>query len=76
MKRDPNHVNALGGKGVVQTIEGNFNKAIFFFDKALDIDPKNIRVLREKAFALEQSGDRASAEEYYNQAISLELGYQ
>ena len=76
LKRDPTHLNALDGKGVVQGFRGNFKEAISFFDKALEIDPKNSHILRNKASALEQLGDRASAEEYYNQAISLELGYQ
>ena len=76
IERDPTHLNALDGKGVVQGFRGNFKEAISFFDKALEIDPKNSHILRNKASALEQLGDRASAEEYYNQAISLELGYQ
>ena len=42
----------------------------------MDIDPKNSHILRNKASALEQLGDRAGAEEFYNQAMSLDLGYQ
>lgn len=52
----------------IQEIEGNFNRALFFLDKALDIDPENVGILREKGFALEQLGDHASTELYYKQA--------
>ena len=69
-------MNALDGKGVIQGYTGNFKQAVLFFDKALNLDPKNSHIIRNKASALEQLGDNESAKEYYDLAMSLELGYQ
>jgi Flp pilus assembly protein TadD len=59
---------------VVQSEKGNYKLAITFFDEALKIEPKNIRIIRNKGLALEMLGDKASANELYNQAMALELG--
>lgn len=76
LKIDPYFAGAIGDKGTIQVEKGNYKKALTFFDKALRIEPKNIRVIRNKALALELMGDQASADELYNQAMALELGYQ
>jgi Flp pilus assembly protein TadD len=46
----------------------NFEKAITFFDMALKIEPKNIRILLNKAFALEGLGDTENAQQFYDAA--------
>jgi tetratricopeptide (TPR) repeat protein len=55
---------------IIQGLKGNYYKAIPFFDKALDIDPKNVRILRNKAFAL----DFENAQECYQQTNIIESG--
>jgi Flp pilus assembly protein TadD len=76
LKIDPCFAGAIGDKETIQVEEGNYKQAVTFFEKALRIEPKNIRVIRNKALALELTGDNSSAEELYNQAMALELGYQ
>jgi Tfp pilus assembly protein PilF len=47
---------------------------IIYFDKGLAIDSKNTALLRNKAHALELLGDKEAANEFYDQAMALEMG--
>jgi Flp pilus assembly protein TadD len=74
LKRDPNNVNALDWKGILQGSKGNYKEGIPYFDKGLDLDPNNVCILRNKAFGLEKIGDIENADQCYQQANVLERG--
>jgi tetratricopeptide (TPR) repeat protein len=74
LKINPSHIGAIMGKGIIQCDKGNYEEGITLFDKGLAIDSKNIALLRNKAHALELIGDKESANEFYNQAMALEMG--
>ena len=54
LKIDQNYAGAMGDKSVVQALKGNFKVSLDFFNKALEIEPKNKRVLKNKELALKQ----------------------
>jgi tetratricopeptide (TPR) repeat protein len=62
LKMYPIIAGAIGEKETIQLEKGNYKQAVIFFDKALKIELKNIRIIRNKALALELIGDQASAE--------------
>lgn len=74
LKINPSHIGAIMGKGVIQCDKGNYKMGITYFDKGLAIDSKNTALLRNKAHALELLGDKQSANEFYDQAMALEMG--
>jgi Flp pilus assembly protein TadD len=47
-----NHVASLDWKGIIIGMNGDYKEAISYFDKALKIEPKNRRVLKNREFAL------------------------
>ena len=51
---EPDRAGAIGDKGVVQFEKGNYKEAMSLFDKALDIEPDNTRILANKRDALEE----------------------
>jgi tetratricopeptide (TPR) repeat protein len=65
LKRNPIQVEALDWKGIIVAQEGHLRDAISFFDRALEIEPDNTRILTNKALALEQLGDSDAAKECY-----------
>lgn len=62
LKMYPIIAGAIAEKETIQLEKGNYKQAVIFFDKALKIELKNIRIIRNKALALEPIGDQASAE--------------
>lgn len=55
--------------------EGNFNKAIEYFDEALMIDPNYIDALYNKGRTLEEMGRYAGARDIYNEILNRETNY-
>lgn len=49
--------NALVHKGIALDILGNHTGAIAYYDKALAIDPKDVRALTFKGLALSELGN-------------------
>jgi len=49
---DPLHADSISDKGAILCIKGRYREALHFFDKALKIDKRNARTLRNKAKAL------------------------
>lgn len=56
--------------------EGNFNKAIEYFDEALMIDPNYIDALYNKGRTLEEMGRYAGARDLYNEVLNRQTNYQ
>jgi Flp pilus assembly protein TadD len=61
----------MGDKGTVQASLGHFGEAITFFDKALEINPQNIRILMNKARALEELGEYEKAKKCYEEVDNM-----
>ena len=53
MTIDANNVGALGNKGSTLSNLGKNEEAITWYDKALEIDPKDVNPLRNQAVAVE-----------------------
>jgi len=52
---DSCHVNTLNLKGIIAGfVSSDYKTAISYFNKALDIEPQNERILKNKEFALSQ----------------------
>jgi len=62
----------LFAKGVIQKEAGNFEKALDFFSKALEIDPNDPAALFEKAKLLVAYGQSSEAYELAKKAVSLD----
>ncbi|WP_294143389.1 tetratricopeptide repeat protein [uncultured Sanguibacteroides sp.] len=58
--------------GIEQTHKGNFSRAITLFDKALKINPKNIKAIYNKGFIRENQNRFEEAAELYSIIIDLE----
>lgn len=67
-------MDAINGKGCVLVSMGNYEKSISYFDRALKIDPKNVRILVNKGFALEALGDTENAQKFYDAASKVQSG--
>ena len=72
---DPNHVLALGNKGVALGNLGRYEEAISYFDKALEIDPNNADALYNKGFALYNLGRYKEAISYFDKALEIDPNY-
>jgi tetratricopeptide (TPR) repeat protein len=69
---DPLHADSISDKGAILYINGKYRGAIALFDKALKIDKRNIRALRNKAKALRALGDRRNAKKCDLEAGKIE----
>src|SRR5262249_54969275 len=60
--------------GVQAAKRGLWREALFRWEKALKLDPKNPRLLNNLAVAYETAGDLEKADAMYQQALRLEPG--
>ena len=60
--------------GIIYYKNGDFDQATEHFKVAVDLDPKDPAKLEYLGLALEKSGNREKAEEYYRQAIKVSEG--
>ena len=60
--------------GVKAAKRGLWREALFRWEKALKLDPRNPRLMNNLAVAYETAGEFKKADEMYQQALSLEPG--
>ncbi|MFZ0514961.1 MAG: tetratricopeptide repeat protein [Candidatus Nitrosopolaris sp.] len=51
---------------------GNYTGAIIYLDKALAIDPHDVRTLNNKGLSLDRLGNHTGAIIYYDKALSID----
>jgi tetratricopeptide (TPR) repeat protein len=71
-KKDIEDVQSLLEKGIDLDVQGKFNEALNYYNKALNIDPNSIYVLINKGNALGCLGRRNEALDCYNAALELD----
>ncbi len=74
---DPANVYANYNMGYVHLVLLNdYEQAITYFDKALEIKPDYHEALYNKAYCLELLGEYQAAADLYNEVLSIEVNYQ
>ncbi|MBC7886225.1 MAG: tetratricopeptide repeat protein, partial [Saprospiraceae bacterium] len=68
----PNDVETLRLLGVVNGIKGNHAEAIKYFEKVIQLDPKNASAYLNAGNAYKNAGDQVNGEKYIQQAIQLD----
>ncbi len=58
-------------EGIVQHDQGNYNKALSFYEKALKLNPKSSLVLYEMAYSYFAKGDYSNGVKYSDKVIKL-----
>jgi Flp pilus assembly protein TadD len=71
LARPPDDAASLFIKGVSFMERGNSSEAINYFDKALELDPNNLKVLNGKGAALVELGNYTGAIHYYDKGLEL-----
>ncbi len=66
---DPETLRLLG---IVNGIKGDHDRAIFYFDKALKINPKSAMAHVNLGTAYKNKGDAVTAADFYNKALALD----
>lgn len=66
---DPETLRLLG---IVNGIKGNHGQAIFYFKKALEVNPKSAMAYVNLGTAYKNQGDAVLAAEYYNKALEID----
>lgn len=51
-KYSPANITELIKKGISFNDSGNFEEALYYFDRALSIDPENVTAMIDKGFSL------------------------
>ncbi|MBR4137561.1 MAG: tetratricopeptide repeat protein [Bacteroidales bacterium] len=75
--RMPGNYNVLFNKGYVNLVYlSNYDKAIEWFDKALEINPKSVDALLNKGVAYEQKGNFKQATSIYLRILRDNPNYQ
>ena len=75
--RMPGNYNVLFNKGYVNLVYlSNYDKAIEWFDKALEINPKSVDALLNKGVAYEQKGNFKQAKSIYLRILRDNPNYQ
>src|SRR5690349_1704617 len=64
--------NNLVNEGISFLIVGKYSEAISLFDKALFVDPSDIKTLINKGNALDSLGNHQEALQYYDKALAIE----
>jgi tetratricopeptide (TPR) repeat protein len=72
---EPTSVDALMERASNCTAIGDYSNAIMEYSKALDLDPKNPRILNNRGVVYETSTDYERALKDYNTAIDLSPNY-
>jgi len=67
--------NSLFVEGFKFFVMGDFEKAISYFDKVLEIDPTNLSALARKGEALEKLGNVKDAISYFDKVTDVDLDY-
>ena len=62
----------LLNKGTEQSKLWNYEEAISYYDKALQIDPKNVPALTNKGVALNKLGRNEEAISYYDKVLVID----
>jgi Flp pilus assembly protein TadD len=60
--------------GVKAAKSGLWREALFRWEKAFKLDPKNVRIINNLAVAYETAGDFQKAEALYRQALQVDPG--
>jgi tetratricopeptide (TPR) repeat protein len=68
---DPNHIEANGSLGWLFILEGRFQEALPFVQKAYELDVKNYAWTLNLGHVYLLKGDAQTAQTYYDKAISL-----
>jgi len=66
----------LSGKGWALSELGNYDEALVWFDKALEIDPNAVYVLSNKGVTLYRLVQYDEAISYYNKALEIDPNYE
>jgi tetratricopeptide (TPR) repeat protein len=74
IERDANHYDAYNHLGILLYAEGNKNSLIYF-DKALELSPTSIEVLRNKGLALKDENRYDEAIECFNKILEIEPAF-
>lgn len=69
LKHYPDHVESLANLSIAYLVEEKFNKALVPLLKAEKINPEDIIVLNNIAYAYKESGNKEKAIEYYEKVI-------
>lgn len=51
-----------------------FEESLFYFNKALELDPNNFYILHSKGYALENLGKYQEALKYYDKVLNVNPG--
>ena len=68
-------VDALSDRGATLDNSGQYEEAIVYYDRALDIDPNHVNALYNKGVALGNLGRYQEAIEYYDRALAIEPNF-
>jgi protein O-GlcNAc transferase len=71
VEKDKKNVVALHLLGVVEALRRNGATALYLFDRALKIDPRNADIVADKGRVLSEMGRHAEALPCYERAVSL-----
>jgi len=58
-------------RGILLTKEGNFTESIECYDKALEINPTDIQILKNKFYSLSYLGKHEEAIECYDKILYI-----
>lgn len=72
LKKDPNNTDLLDQVGAIYHATHQFKDAATYFDKAVQIDPKNVATRTKLAISLYRSGDVDGAIAQLNRALSYD----
>ena len=71
LRIDPNHIDALNGKGMTAALLGNPNGGLEYVEQAIEIDPQNFKSHFNKARVLFFMGQDRNALNSFEKAIEL-----
>jgi tetratricopeptide (TPR) repeat protein len=74
IERDANYYDAYNHLGILLHAEGN-KKALIYFDKALELRPNSIEVLRNKGLALKDENRYDEAIECFSTILTIEPAF-
>jgi cytochrome c-type biogenesis protein CcmH/NrfG len=72
LKADPKNVDVLNKTGLTYKATHQFKEAIVYFQKALDIDPKNVAIRDDMASCMYFSGDVDGALDQLNKSLTYD----
>ena len=73
LKKDPKHINSLYNKGYIYLVYlPNYEQAIHFFSKAIEIDQYYSNAYYNIGYAFELSNNESKALEYYKKTLKIQ----